>query len=101
MPESGSILIVEEGAAEIAPSAIEREFTVAVRSQTRMALRRFRQHKLAVGSLFVFIATILFAFVGPIIWKWGYKERDKNFAHFSQGPNGNHPFGTDNLGYDL
>ena len=100
MPESGTVLVVEQGAAQVEPP-VEREFTVAVRSQTRMALRRFRQHKLAVGSLVVFVLTLLFAFVGPVLWKWSWTERDKNYAHFSQGPTANHPFGTDNLGYDL
>src|SRR5262249_54836002 len=78
-------------------AAPEREFTVKARTQTQLILRRFLQHKLAVVSLFVLIAVILLAFVGGALWKYSYSDITPDN---SVPPSGEHPFGTDNLGYD-
>lgn len=75
----------------------EREFTVAERSQFQQALRRFLRHRVAVGSLVVFVLLLLFAFVLPILWKYKYNVYTNDN---SQAPSLKHPFGTDNLGYD-
>ena len=80
-----------------APGGPDREFTVRARSQTRLVLRRFLQHRLAVVSLFVLAAVILLAFVGGALWKYGYSDITPDN---SAAPSGDHPFGTDNLGYD-
>jgi len=50
----------------VTPSAdhVEREFTVAERSQSQLVLRRFLQHRLAVVSIVVLLLIILFAYVG-------------------------------------
>ncbi len=88
---------------EITPSAgserqyPEREFTVKARTQTQLVLRRFLQHRLAVVSVFVLLAVILLAFVGGPLWKYSYTDITPDN---SVPPSGNHPFGTDNLGYD-
>ncbi len=37
-----------------------------------MALRRFLRHRVAMVSLVVFILLLLFAFVGPLLWKYKY-----------------------------
>jgi peptide/nickel transport system permease protein len=76
---------------------VEREFTVVEKSQWRQAGRRFLRHRVAMVSLGVFILLILFAYVGPYLWKYKYDQitPDNNVS-----PNGKHPFGTDNLGYD-
>jgi glutathione transport system permease protein len=75
----------------------EREFTVEEKSQWQQALRRFLRHRIAMASLVVFVLLLLFAFVGPLVWKYKYTElTDDN----SVGPSLKHPFGTDNLGAD-
>jgi peptide/nickel transport system permease protein len=85
-------------AADPATGRVEREFTVKDRSQLQQALRRFLRHRLAVGSLILFLLLVLFAFVTPLFWKYHYGQitPDNNFA-----PSLKHPFGTDNLGHDM
>jgi ABC-type dipeptide/oligopeptide/nickel transport system permease subunit len=80
------------------PGPVEREFTVRERSQWQQAARRFLRHRLAVGSLTVFLLLVAFAFIGPLVWKYGYKDITPDN---SVGPGAGHPFGTDNLGHDL
>jgi peptide/nickel transport system permease protein len=77
---------------------VEREFTVKDRSQLQQSVRRFMRHRLAVGSLIVFLILVLFAFVTPLLWKYHYGQitPDNNLA-----PSLKHPFGTDNLGHDM
>ena len=83
----------------IPPSAgpVEREFTVQARTQFQLILRRFLQHKLAVISVFVLLAIVLLAFVGGALWHYKYTDITPDN---SVSPSGEHPFGTDNLGYD-
>jgi ABC-type dipeptide/oligopeptide/nickel transport system permease subunit len=75
----------------------EREFTVKARSQRSLVFRRFLQHRLAVASVVVLVAVILLAFIGAPLWKYSYSEITPDN---SVPPSGNHPFGTDNLGFD-
>jgi len=77
--------------------APEREFTVAERSQFQLVLRRFLQHRLAVGSLVVLVLLILLAYVGSALWKYDFGQftPDK-----SDAPSLDHPFGTDAAGKD-
>ena len=42
----------------VQPGGPEREFTVEARTQFRMVVRRFRQHRLAVASLMVLLLVI-------------------------------------------
>lgn len=76
---------------------VEREFTVQERSQWRMAMRRFLKHRAATVSLFVFILLMLFAFIGPLLWKYSYLHYTDDL---NASPNGRHPFGTDETGFD-
>ena len=85
-------------ATDPATGRIEREFTVKDRSQFQQTLRRFLRHKLAVGSLVVFLLLVLFAFVGPHLWKYQYTTITPDN---SVPPSLKHPFGTDNLGHDM
>jgi peptide/nickel transport system permease protein len=85
----------ERAAAERA--RVEREFTVKERSQWKMAFRRFLKHRLAAISVVVFILLVLFAFVGPHLWKYDYINYTNDL---NNPPNGTHPFGTDETGYD-
>jgi hypothetical protein len=73
----------------------EREFTVKERTQWQMALRRFMRHRLAVVSVFVFVALILFAFVLPIFWKYKYNGEFIPVDQINQPPSLQHPMGTD------
>jgi ABC-type dipeptide/oligopeptide/nickel transport system permease subunit len=82
----------------VSPSAgTDREFTVKERSQLRQALRRFLRHRLAVGSLVLFILIVLLAFIGPLLWKYKYTDFTNDN---SVPPSLAHPFGTDSSGHD-
>jgi peptide/nickel transport system permease protein len=63
------------------------------------AWRRFRKHKLAVGSAVVLGVMILAVLFGPFFWTVPIDEID--FTARLQGPSMAHPFGTDDLGQDL
>jgi ABC-type dipeptide/oligopeptide/nickel transport system permease subunit len=80
-----------------APRATEREFTVAERGQFQLVLRRFLQHRLAVGSLVVLVLLVLLAYIGGALWKYDYGEFTPDN---SAAPSLDHPFGTDSAGKD-
>jgi glutathione transport system permease protein len=82
---------------EVAATTTEREFTVLRRSQTQMILRRFMAHKLAVGSLVVFLLVVIASLVGGRFWKYGYADITDEF---SSPPSLAHPMGTDDIGHD-
>ena len=82
---------------EVPATTTEREFTVKRRSQTQMVIRRFMAHKLAVGSLVVFLLMIFFSLVGGRLWKYGYADITDEF---SSPPSWQHPMGTDDIGHD-
>lgn len=69
----------------------------AQRSQSRMAVRRFLRHRLAVTSLIIFVCVVLFAFVGGWLWKYSYTDITPDS---SVPPSLAHPFGTDAIGHD-
>ena len=52
----------------------EREFTVQQRSQWKTIARRFTHHKPAMISVVVFILLMIFAFVGPMLWKYKFAQ---------------------------
>jgi peptide/nickel transport system permease protein len=72
--------------------------TTRQRTQLELVLRRFLRHRLAVGSLVLFLLIILFAFVGPLLWKYDHTYIDG--PSFSP-PSGEYPLGTDQAGHDL
>jgi ABC-type dipeptide/oligopeptide/nickel transport system permease subunit len=82
---------------EVPETATEREFTVARRSQTQMIIRRFTAHKLAVGSLVVFLLVVIISLIGGRFWKYGYADITDEF---SSPPSLEHPMGTDDIGHD-
>jgi len=82
---------------EVAATTTEREFTVQRRSQSQMILRRFMAHKLAVGSLVVFVLVVLISLIGGRFWKYGYADITDEF---SSPPSLKHPMGTDDIGHD-
>jgi ABC-type dipeptide/oligopeptide/nickel transport system permease subunit len=81
------------------PSAAGAQaITTRQRSQVELVVRRFLRHRLAVGSLLLFLLIVLFAFVGPLLWKYDYRYIDgPSFA----APSASYPFGTDQAGHDL
>jgi peptide/nickel transport system permease protein len=91
------------GAVTAGPPAVppatgpEREFTVRERSQTRLVLRRFLRHRLAVASLLTFLLIVAFAYVGPLFWSYDFTTITDDL---SQPPSTRHPFGTDSIGHD-
>ncbi|MFI5933554.1 ABC transporter permease [Actinoplanes sp. NPDC051494] len=70
---------------------------VVVRTQTELVLRRFLRHRAAVTSLGVLLVVVLFAFAGPLLWRYGYADITDDL---SQPPSATHPFGTDQIGHD-
>ena len=77
---------------------VDREFTVKERRQWQIILGRFMRHRLAVGSLIVFILLVLLAYVGPLVWKYDYTDLSSpSSIRFSPS----NPMGTDSLGHDL
>jgi ABC-type dipeptide/oligopeptide/nickel transport system permease subunit len=90
----------QTGAAEKPVALVEREFTVKERTQWQLALHRFLHHRLAVGSLVVFVLLILFAFVLPHFWQYKYYEyvgqcKQSNGLLGACSPSLQHPFGSD------
>ena len=79
------------------PGPVEREFTVAARTQTQMVIRRFLQHRLAVASLVVFLIFVIGSLGGARLWKYNYADITKEF---STPPSLAHPMGTDDIGHD-
>jgi len=63
------------------------------------AWRRFRRHRLALGSAFILGVILLAAMLGPFVWTIPINDIDFN-ARLSP-PSLKHPMGTDDLGQDL
>ncbi|MEV5764685.1 dipeptide/oligopeptide/nickel ABC transporter permease/ATP-binding protein [Micromonospora sp. NPDC052213] len=72
--------------------------TAATPGQWRAVFARFRRHRLAAAALVVLALVALFAFVGPLLWRYGHDEITPDN---SQPPSTIHPLGTDSLGHDL
>jgi peptide/nickel transport system permease protein len=72
---------------------------VPMAGSTRRALRRFGANRLAVAGAGVLALLVLFAYVGPLLWRWD------NGVHAEIGsdlsPQWSHPFGTSGAGHDL
>ena len=71
------------------------------RSLTQDALRRLMRNKAALVSIFVLIAIVLFAFIGPYFAPWAYDKVD--WSSIRKPPNFEklHFFGTDANGRDM
>jgi ABC-type dipeptide/oligopeptide/nickel transport system permease subunit len=97
--DGGRLQTTEHGVKvhEVPATTTEREFTVVRRSQTQMVIRRFMAHKLAVGSLVVFLLLVIVSLIGGRFWKYGYADITDQF---STPPSLEHPMGTDDIGHD-
>jgi ABC-type dipeptide/oligopeptide/nickel transport system permease subunit len=99
MPDASNAQIsTAQTIAPTEPAQVEREFTVAERSQGQLVLRRFLQHRLAMVSLIVLVLIVLFAYVGAWVWKY---DVDTITPDNSKPPSLDHPFGTDAVGKDM
>src|SRR5687768_17605094 len=65
----------------------------------RDAWHRLGRNRMALISLFIFIAIALFCVVGPFLSPWDSREQDLMTG--AGGPSATHWFGTDTLGRDL
>ena len=70
-----------------------------VMSRRRLVTQRFLGQRLAVGGLVVLVFLFVLAFLGPLIGKWSYTDRD--FTAFLQAPSAEHWFGTTQTGADV
>lgn len=65
--------------------------------RTPAFVHRYLANRVSVAALIVFVLILVFAFVGPMLWKYTFDVyTDDN----SQPPSLDHPFGTDSSGYD-
>jgi peptide/nickel transport system permease protein len=88
--------VIEPGAG--VPGVIVATGEERVLSTKQLAWRRFKRHKLAIGSLIVLLLLGVAVIMGDIISKYNFHQQI--FPDALQGPNGKHWFGTDNLGRD-
>ncbi|MDP9329605.1 MAG: ABC transporter permease [Actinomycetota bacterium] len=89
---------VEAPEAELVVDALVGGESIAALSPKQLAWRRFRRHKLAIGSAAILILLTTATIVGPLISKYSFHGLD--LLHTNQGPSLRHWFGTDNLGRD-
>lgn len=82
-----------------APQTGDNTITTKERTQLQMIMTRFFRHRLAVGSLILFIVIVAFAFIAPYLWKYDYRV-NPDLAPW-EPPSGEHPFGTNRAGRDM
>jgi peptide/nickel transport system permease protein len=73
--------------------------TTKERSQFQLVMLRFLRHRLAVGSLVIFLLVVAFAFLGPMLWQYDHTINREIPSEI--GPNWSHPFGTTRAGNDV
>lgn len=67
-------------------------------SKWQLYSRRFMRNKPAVAGVYIFLALVLFAIVGPLIAP--YSHEDLDFLALRDGPSAEHWFGTNASGND-
>ncbi|MGX7825220.1 ABC transporter permease [Actinokineospora sp. 24-640] len=67
------------------------------RKQSTLIRKRFFQHKLAVGSLVVFLLIVAFGLLGPLFWT--ISVEDATGGRY-EPPSAEHPLGTNQIGKD-
>ena len=77
------------------PARVEEK----VLTTKQLAWRRFKRHKLAIGSAIILILITLMVILVDAISKYNFHELG-NVLDSLKGPSGKHWFGTDNLGRD-
>jgi peptide/nickel transport system permease protein len=67
-------------------------------SSTRLMIRRFRRHRLAVAGLVVVVLMVLMAALAPLL---APHDPNRIFDKFESSPSGAHLLGTDSVGRDV
>lgn len=67
-------------------------------SLSRQGVQVFMRNRLAVVGLTILVLFVLFCFVGPLLWRTDQVHTSLANAYLS--PSGQHPLGTDGVGYD-
>lgn len=84
----------------ISPPIVESAAGAAApESRGQIILRRFLRRHLAVAGLFLVALFFVFAYIGPVFYKWKYNQID--FEAFLQHPSATHWFGTTQNGFDM
>lgn len=63
------------------------------------AWRRLKKNQVAMVALYIIIAIVLFAFIGPMLSQYEYSQQVRGAENIA--PCWEHPFGTDNHGRDI
>ncbi len=79
---------------------VEREFTVKARSQRQQIIRHFLHNKVGMTGLIIFVAMLLFGFVGPLLYGTEYATQNRNAQSVPPGEAG-YVLGSDEIGRDL
>jgi peptide/nickel transport system permease protein len=69
------------------------------RSLFARGLEVFIENKLAIAGVIIFVAMVLFCYIGPLVYHTD--QVHTNLAIENQGPGPGHPLGTDSSGYDV
>jgi peptide/nickel transport system permease protein len=84
----------------VSGGGVEREFTVKARSQRQQIIRRFLRNKVGMSGLVIFVLLLLFALVGPLLYRVDYAQQNVNAQSVPPGTPG-YPLGSDEIGRDL
>jgi peptide/nickel transport system permease protein len=95
-PLSGLATIAPEHDPSVAPGMLPAG---KPRSAFRRSLDVFLENKLAVTGVAIFVAMLLFSFVGPLVYNTD--QIHVNLANANLAPGAGHPLGTDSNGYDI
>jgi len=77
----------------------DEELNMREISFSRASWERLKKNRIAMAAMFVIIAIIIFAIVGPFLSPYSYDQQIHDAGNLS--PCAAHPFGTDRLGRDL
>ncbi|MFT5705764.1 MAG: oligopeptide transport system permease protein [Oceanospirillaceae bacterium] len=99
------MLVSKKKIASVADSSANQA-VIKGRSQWQDAMARFRRNKAALASVYVLLAMVITAFLGPLLNEWDYETIDwaltGNATEMGAPSLSNgHFFGTDDLGRDM
>lgn len=81
------------------PNGPDREFTIRARSQREQIIRHFVRNKVGMTGLIIFVALLVFAFLGPVLNPKDYGDQNVNAQSVPPGHQG-YLLGTDAIGRD-